>query len=155
MGITSLKSALPNKPGTYILCLQLKQTTQINIGKLGTFNFKKGFYFYVGSAFGPGGIRARCGHHIKIASRPRWHIDYLRQHCELEHIIYSDEPQHLEHQWADFVLSINSVEIPAIGFGSSDCHCNSHLFFCCSDKTQLILGTNKYIISVLNEAEIS
>jgi len=150
-----LKSALPNQPGTYILCLQLKQPTKIAIGKLGIFDFKEGFYFYVGSAFGPGGIQARCGHHIKISTRPRWHIDYLRQHCDLQHIIYSDEHQQLEHQWAHFASSINSIETPIAGFGSSDCRCLSHLFFSPVDETQTLSNNNEYIVSALNSSDIS
>jgi len=134
---------LPDKPGTYVLCLSLAQSTQIQIGKLGLFSFSRGFYFYVGSAFGPGGIRARCGHHIKHSSKPRWHIDYLRQHCDLSRILCSTDNQHLEHQWADIISSVNEISAPVNRFGSSDCSCQSHLFFCTDNKIDVVLNTLK------------
>jgi len=146
---------LPNLPGTYILCLKLKCTTQIQIGKLGAFEFKKGFYFYVGSAFGPGGIRARCAHHIKISAKPRWHIDYLRKHCILEDIIYSDDQRHLEHQWASMTSSIESIETPVTGFGSSDCQCPSHLFFSQTATLHNLLTNKKYPFNIFKIATIS
>ena len=151
----TLKSSLPENPGTYILCLKLNLPTQIMVGKLGTFNFKSGDYYYVGSAFGPGGIQARCGHHIKISARPRWHIDYLRQHCVLQQILYSEEPCHLEHQWADWLSSTAGISTPVHGFGSSDCQCASHLFFNLENTGSLLLQSNKAIFSVLNPSEIS
>lgn len=44
MDATELKARLGNgSPGTYILCLQLKHSQDITIGKLGTFNFQNGF----------------------------------------------------------------------------------------------------------------
>ena len=151
----TFKNALSKNPGTYILCLKLNQTTQVMIGKLGNFNFKPGYYYYVGSAFGPGGIQARCGHHIKIAARPRWHIDYLRQHCILHQILYSDDSDHLEHRWADWLSAITNITIPTPDFGSSDCQCTSHLFFSRKNISNLLLDNNKTISSVLNPSEIS
>jgi len=124
-----LNNLLPDTHGTYILCLQLKTRRTIQIGKLGSFYFNTGFYFYIGSAFGPGGLHARCGHHLGISQRPRWHIDYLRQYGHLQQIIYSTEPEHLEHQWATIISTLDNITLPVTGFGSSDCNCTSHLFF--------------------------
>ncbi|MCW8855347.1 MAG: GIY-YIG nuclease family protein [Gammaproteobacteria bacterium] len=151
----AFKNAISKNPGTYILCLKLNLATQIMIGKLGTFNFKPGYYYYVGSAFGPGGILARCGHHIKISTRPRWHIDYLRQHCVLDQILYSDAPDHLEHWWANWLSGITYTTIPIADFGSSDCQCTSHLFFSPENISDLLLDSNKSISAVLNPSEIS
>lgn len=124
-----MSTSLPRQPGTYILGLQLADTRSIQIGKLGKFTFNSGFYYYIGSAFGPGGLNARCGHHIKISDRPRWHIDYLRKNCDLKHILFSIDKRQLEHQWADQLSQTDDTHIPLPGFGSSDCQCNSHLFF--------------------------
>jgi len=55
--------------GTYVLILSLDKVTQIEIGKLGTFLFKSGFYTYVGSAFGNGGLRNRLAHHLNISKK--------------------------------------------------------------------------------------
>ncbi|HEY9050143.1 MAG TPA: GIY-YIG nuclease family protein [Gammaproteobacteria bacterium] len=128
MEAADLKTKLGSgKPGTYILCLHLKYSQNITIGKLGTFHFNKGYYYYVGSAFGPGGVAARCKHHFHISAKPRWHIDYLRQHCSLSAIYYNMKNRHLEHQWANTLQTV--FTIPANRFGSSDCDCASHLFF--------------------------
>lgn len=130
MEVATLKAQLGDgKPGTYILCLKLAKQQIIQIGKLGYFKFKSGYYYYVGSAFGPGGIAARCTHHNKISMKPHWHIDYLRTHCKLEKIVLSFGPEHLEHRWAKYLENLKETSIPVQGFGSSDCSCGSHLFF--------------------------
>ncbi|MEW8259618.1 MAG: DUF123 domain-containing protein, partial [Candidatus Thiodiazotropha taylori] len=65
---------------------------QIQVGRLGLCDFTRGWYLYVGSAFGPGGVAARCAHHRRISPRPRWHIDYLRAVTNLRQIWYSNDP---------------------------------------------------------------
>ena len=136
MEAADLKTKLGSgKPGTYILCLHLKYSQNITIGKLGTFHFNKGCYYYVGSAFGPGGVAARCKHHFHISSKPRWHIDYLRAQCQLISICFNTSIKHLEHDWANQLGKILSH--PVAKFGSSDCSCNSHLFF---SKTAISLA---------------
>ncbi len=130
MAVTQLKAQLGSgKPGTYILCLQLAKQQTVQVGKLGCFEFKSGYYYYVGSAFGPGGVAARCTHHYKISTKPRWHIDYLRAHCKLERIVLSFELEHQEHRWAKYLGDLEETILPVQGFGSSDCACESHLFF--------------------------
>ncbi len=55
---------------------------RLEIGRLGSFNIIPGFYAYVGSAFGPGGLRARIRHHLESVAQPHWHIDYLLGYAE-------------------------------------------------------------------------
>ncbi len=74
-------------PGTYSLLLYLPRTRLIRVGKLGEFGFANGHYCYVGSAFGPGGLRARLRHHARPAARPHWHIDYLRRYMTLRGVL--------------------------------------------------------------------
>jgi Uri superfamily endonuclease len=38
---------------------------RLGIGSLGEFDIIPGFYAYVGSAFGSGGLRSRIGHHLE------------------------------------------------------------------------------------------
>jgi Uri superfamily endonuclease len=116
-------------PGTYALIFSAYRKSQLKIGKLGTLQLKPGFYIYVGSAFGPGGLKARIAHHRKRASRPHWHIDYLSSFLELIEIWHTYDPIHREHQWAKTLSGTRGATIPLIGFGSSDCRCNSHLFY--------------------------
>ena len=59
---------------------------QLRIGALGVFDFPPGWYVYIGSAFGPGGITARVTRHARAAKRLHWHIDYLLEHADIEAI---------------------------------------------------------------------
>ena len=70
---------LPEEKGTYILIANVSQVRRLQVGSLGRFDVIPGFYAYVGSAFGAGGLRARLGHHLASAAEPHWHIDYLLQ----------------------------------------------------------------------------
>ena len=67
------------RPGTYALLLRARSGGRIQIGRCGSLAVRPGWYVYVGSAFGPGGLRARLRHHCRLAERPHWHIDYLRR----------------------------------------------------------------------------
>lgn len=116
-------------PGTYILVLLLPEAANLQIGRLGRFDFAAGFYTYVGSAMGPGGLSARLRHHLHISNKPHWHIDYLRRVTQVEEIWYREEKTILEHRWADVLSRLNKVTGPVKGFGASDCPCFSHLFY--------------------------
>ena len=118
-----------SQPGTYALIFSACQKRQIEIGKLGTLQVKPGFYIYVGSAFGPGGLKARIGHHRNKTSRPHWHMDYLGPYLKLIEFWYTYGPVHREHQWAKIISTTGGTSVPLAGFGSSDCRCRSHLFF--------------------------
>lgn len=113
--------------GTYILILQLKKMKQITIGKLGEIKFSPGYYAYVGSAFGPGGLNSRIKHHRQTPKeRFHWHIDYLREEAKLKQVWASDHEENLEHEWASVLREI-AIK-PISKFGCSDCKCESHLF---------------------------
>jgi Uri superfamily endonuclease len=114
--------------GTYILVLRLNCARSIQVGKLGKFEFQPGYYLYVGSAFGPGGLAGRLKHHVKTSPRPHWHIDYLRRKAVVEQVWYSEDEIPREHQWANRLQTVAGVVIPVPGFGASDCTCRSHLF---------------------------
>ena len=114
--------------GTYILLLRCTATCAITVGRIGRPQLRPGYYLYVGSAFGPGGLRARIGHHLRRAVRPRWHIDYLRRYTRLEGVWYCCGSR-CEHEWAAAISAIPGVEVEMLGFGSSDCRCRSHLYW--------------------------
>jgi len=117
------------RPGTYALILSSTAKKPVRIGKLGILYLKQGFYVYIGSAFGPGGLKARTSHHLKNSSRPHWHIDYLVPALRLCQIWYTYDPTRREHQWAEVHAGTRGASIPLPGFGSSDCGCRSHLYF--------------------------
>lgn len=117
--------------GSYILVLQLEQAVgDLQIGKLGQFTFPAGYYLYVGSAFGPGGLEARLRRHERREkARPHWHIDYLRAHARLCEIWTVGGGVRLECRWCAALAAIPALATPAPGFGASDTGCRSHLFF--------------------------
>jgi Uri superfamily endonuclease len=117
------------RPGTYVLVLSSRSTDLIQIGRLGALQLQSGFYVYVGSALGPGGVRARLAHHLKLSRRLHWHIDYLRAHTSFEEIWYCLDTRRLEHVWAKRIGLAEGASVPLVGFGSTDCRCASHLFF--------------------------
>jgi Uri superfamily endonuclease len=115
--------------GTYALLLYLAEDTQLQIGALGTFDFPAGYYAYVGSALGPGGLPARLQHHLSAPDRCRWHIDYLRQAAAVQEIWLSpgDEPR--EQAWAELMVAVPGATVLVEGFGASDSDADSHLFY--------------------------
>ena len=122
---------LPDEKGTYVLIASVPQMKRLQIGRLGEFDVVPGFYAYVGSAFGAGGLCARIGHYLESAAAPHWHIDYLLQVAEPVEVWYSTADQKLEHHWADLLEKAPQFRVPIPRFGSSDYHRSrsSHLFY--------------------------
>jgi len=128
--IINRPSAMPNFPGdrgTYTLILWLAAPAHLTIGQLGSFDFPAGWYAYVGSAFGAGGLRGRLKHHLTPVSKPHWHIDYLRAVAPLREIWWLATETRYEHTWADALRALPGAVVPAPRFGASDCRCPSHL----------------------------
>jgi Uri superfamily endonuclease len=116
------------KPGTYALILSCTSEARIQVGCLGTMQLQRGYYVYLGSALGPGGLCARVAHHQKPSSRPHWHIDYLRAHTQVYRVWFSYSEKRREHQWARVTQTLTGAKVPLLGFGASDCDCRSHLY---------------------------
>jgi len=121
-------TSIPKEPGTYILILEAPARRRIPVGALGTLVLEPGFYAYVGSALGPGGLRGRLAHHRGRSRSPHWHIDYVRRHTALREIWFSAGASRREHRWAAVLARSAGSIIPFAGFGASDCGCHSHLF---------------------------
>lgn len=122
---------LPEDKGTYILIASVSEMRQVQVGSLGRFEIIPGFYLYVGSAFGSGGLRARIGHHLESTAEPHWHIDYLLRVATPVEVWFTTTDRKLEHQWADLLESASNFRVPIARFGSSDYHRSrsSHLFY--------------------------
>ncbi len=118
-----------SRPGTYALILRASANRKVMVGKFGILRVCQGFYLYVGSAFGPGGLRARVRHHFNKPESPHWHIDYLRAGVQLKEVWFSYDPFHRECAWAKILRITDGASIPLKGFGASDCGCPSHLFY--------------------------
>lgn len=115
-----------SRGGTYALLLVLDAPTEQRVGRLGNIRFDSPFYLYFGSAFGPGGLRARLSHHLHRPGRLHWHVDYLRQAASVLAAWYSEDSARLECVWAEAASAFRGASLVP-GFGSSDCRCPSHL----------------------------
>jgi Uri superfamily endonuclease len=130
-----MHNGFPSLPGTYALILNLAAPAQLTIGKLGVFDFPAGEYVYMGSAHGPGGLRARLRHHLRPVQRPHWHIDYLRTQAVVSGGVYVVQEEiaggsiPLECDWSQALLTLPGASVPAAGLGASDCSrgCATHL----------------------------
>ena len=115
--------------GSYILLIKLSKEETITIGRLPARHFHGGYYAYVGSAMG--GFKARLNRHLKADKKPHWHIDYLLQKASITSIILCET----EHRVECIIAQALKCQLDSVpDFGSSDCHCRSHLFFDSNEK---------------------
>lgn len=113
--------------GTYALVRQASEAKDLQVGSKGRLSVEPGWYIYVGSAFGPGGVRARVKRHVQSKTH-HWHIDYLRSATTLRTVWYTHDPERRECDWAQALAEDPEVTVPMRGFGASDCLCTAHLF---------------------------
>ena len=73
-----------------------------------------------------GGVKARLSHHLKRNRKPHWHIDYLLEKATIIDIGICETEGRTE---CNIAQSLGSQFDSIPDFGSSDCHCPSHLFF--------------------------
>ena len=141
--------------GTYIVVLKSGQPNTVKIGRLGLFEIRKGYYVYIGSAMGPGGVLARLKHHSKISQRPHWHLDYLRAETEFYQAYALGSPERKECEWANLIAKSEDATEPMKGFGSSDCTCRTHLFYFSSHKKVVAAISNIREASRVNRGLLS
>lgn len=130
---------LPAEPGSYALQLQLDQALSLQVGRLGPARLPPGTFIYLGSAWGPGGLRARLNRHIQGRGPLRWHIDTLRRQVRVTGVVTlsygADQPAaigpqaRLECSWSQALGALDGAFYPVPGFGASDCRagCPAHL----------------------------
>lgn len=114
--------------GTYALLLRLDAPQTVVVGALGELSFPAGWYLYLGSARGPGGLAARLARHRRRGDkRFHWHIDYLRAVTLLVQVWTSSGASH-ECDWATAAAALPGARVVVPRFGASDCRCPAHLF---------------------------
>ncbi len=112
--------------GIYNLIIKHSKNKEIQIGRLGTFLFPKGFYIYTGSA--QNGFEKRINRHLSSNKKLHWHIDYLLSYAKVAKVLRyaglkKDECK-LNH-----LIAKSSGSAPVVDkFGSSDCNCVTHLY---------------------------
>ncbi|MGI9342382.1 MAG: GIY-YIG nuclease family protein [Gammaproteobacteria bacterium] len=147
-----MTETLPAAPGSYALVMRNHVRKHVDVGRLGRILFERGYLVYVGSAFGPGGLRARVGRHASTNKTLHWHVDYLRPHVELEEAWLTTDAGNREHDWAQRLGA--RLEIAHPRFGSSDCRCVSHLFFADDRPAPDLIGEDVCIASFFREPNV-
>ena len=111
--------------GAYVLFLRFDAPVETEAGALGHISLPAGDYCYVGSAMG--GLDQRVSRHLSHEKCLRWHIDYLTIVCS--------DMQALEHEGTSIsecglgrMIAEAGGEPAIVGFGCSDCNCQTHLF---------------------------
>lgn len=134
----------------YILLIEIEEKLLLTIGKLGTFQFKPGFYLYVGSA--RRNLPARINRHLSKNKKLYWHIDYLLTQGEVIEVILIKENE--ECRIVSAIREIPGVSLPVPGFGSSDCKCPAHLFYIQKKNLWRTISTHLWNLGFTVETEL-
>lgn len=111
--------------GIYALVILVSEHIALAVGALGEVKFDNGLYVYVGSA--QTNLEERIARHLRKTKRKFWHIDYLldAEGVNVVKVLYKEAAKAEECRVA---VELGKVGLAIEGFGSSDCHCKSHLF---------------------------
>ena len=113
------------KSGIYFIIAELPTAANIQVGKRREEQFEAGYYGYVGSALN--NLEKRVARHLGTQKKLHWHIDYLLAVAKVQAVVHAETKQRKECLVAqDLSRKLASKQ----NFGSSDCQCPSHLFFC-------------------------
>ncbi len=110
--------------GSYLIIGFLKERLKLRIGKK-SFLFKSGWYLYVGSAMNS--LKKRIERHLRKKKNLKWHIDYLIPYLEMIKGIPIQASEKIECEISFDLGKISDGFVR--NFGSSDCKCQSHLYF--------------------------
>jgi Uri superfamily endonuclease len=116
---------LPREAGAYVLLINLGGPLSLDMPAFRGKSLAPGLYGYCGSAFGPGGIRARVSRHLRGDKPMRWHVDRLTVAGRVE-----QAGIHIGGRECDLAGELLARGCMAVlpGFGSSDCRgCPAHL----------------------------
>ncbi|MBN1658959.1 MAG: DUF123 domain-containing protein [Anaerolineae bacterium] len=117
---------------TYLLALWLCRAETISIGRLGHHLFPAGWYLYVGSARGSGGVVARVrrhARHLGCDKRAHWHVDLVRERAVWAGAWAARGDQALECIWAAQMHRLPGARLIVRRLGASDCRCPAHLVY--------------------------
>jgi len=134
-------TSLPAEAGTYALVLRLRRRTRLPIGALGEHALPAGWYVYVGSARGPGGLAARVGRHWRGDGARHWHIDYLQPALRLTAVWWAPGAARRECAWARALQARPGATAPVPRCGASDCRCPAHLWHFAAEPPRLALAS--------------
>jgi Uri superfamily endonuclease len=102
--------------------VELTKVTDVKLRKMRSASLVPGRYICAGSAYGPGGLKARLSRHMRRTKVERWHVDQLTKTGACGAWIFPGCNE------CDLVELNSALPVPIIGFGSTDCkRCHSHL----------------------------
>ncbi len=135
--LNNLLEGISQQKGSYLLLFEVREQFAVKVGRLGRCQFKSGAYVYSGSAFGPGGLKARVTRHVRLRKKRHWHIDYVRSRMTLGQVLCAVGTRE-ECDWSER-FEESGLQMPVAKFGSSDCQCHSHFFY--SPDLQSLMAT--------------
>jgi Uri superfamily endonuclease len=115
--------------GTYVVVLRAGEPAVVRLGALGTFRMPAGYWLYVGSAFGSGGVARRTNRHLGGTGHLLWNVDHLRGFANPTELWWTHHPIKVECRWAMALASRPECCVPAPRAGARDCkRCPAHLY---------------------------
>lgn len=110
--------------GVYVLIIHLSIDSDVSVGKLGTINFSRGIYAYVGSA--QTALEKRIARHLRKEKSVFWHIDYLLQDPNVKILkVFTKAADKQEECKIAKKIAAKGENVEC--FGCSGCSCTSHL----------------------------
>lgn len=117
---------LPRAGGAYALLIRLPRPLPVSFGAARDVRLAPGRYLYCGSAYGPGGLAARVGRHLRKCKPMHWHVDQLTARGHVDDVLTVVGGR--ECDLVDRFALLPGTRVPLPGFGSADCRsCASHL----------------------------
>lgn len=118
-------NTMPRTPGAYAILFRLDERVAFS-RRPGPHIFMPGGYIYAGSAYGPGGLRARIGRHLRPGKPLHWHIDHLTATAAAMWAVAVEGGEECAIVRS---LTRSGLFTPALrGFGATDCpRCPAHL----------------------------
>jgi Uri superfamily endonuclease len=111
--------------GIYALVIAVRKNIVVDAGALHNVRLRKGLYVYVGSA--QNSMEKRIARHLRKAKRRFWHIDYLLAATGVTVVGAFRKPGPKSDE-CKLARRLGRAGTAVRKFGSSDCHCQSHLF---------------------------
>jgi len=117
--------------GIYILEIKINRDFTVSTKTFENFTFKKGFYYYVGSA--QKNLKSRIQRHLKKEKIIHWHIDHITtiRESEITSVyVFRSKKKDFECELVQTLTRKGILKYSAKNFGNSDCNiCDSHLLY--------------------------
>jgi Uri superfamily endonuclease len=108
--------------------------------------FRAGYYAYVGSAHGPGGLRSRINRHLIKEKKSVWHIDYLREEAVPVEVWVNVHEKRREKIWVDALIVMKGSH-PVENFGNTDDR-KSRTHLCYFDSRPSVRDFKRFVMQI-------